>query len=324
MSDLTANYKEKIEFLEYISQQICKDLDIKLKIRVIDNDASELNAETGHIKDNIYFINFTSRIFHLDLEIDDITKRYTEDDLLFFREFRKLNIFSKLKDDTYRVELNNLFSTIIILNIFFHECGHIYAKHIEKKRMIEFDSTKKGSYKLQEHELVADWLSTGYLFELIYFNIAKKIKNKDDFLRLFKETIIFYWLSLTIEFEIFERVHNKKPSPKEYSELTHPIPEVRLFYSREAMFEAMINVLNHYNLSDDKAEEVASYIIDDAYVFIVSFLNITDTSFSLTNNLSMVKQYYVTLRDIPYVNGKTIDNFLHLLPLSDELRNALN
>ena len=243
----------------------------------------------------------------------------------FFWRFKNLSAFEHFEDDTYREDLNNLFSTIILLHIFYHECGHIYANHVDVSGNIhvEYDSTRIGSYEIQEREMVADWLSTNNVIHWIFGTIVSDDNfNPKEILSIFKHIIIFYWLSLTIEFQIFDSNHMDIEKIDDLSKLTHPLPAVRLFYSIEAMRESMANILTAYGLDDNQSEIKINSIIKDAYMWIESFLNITNAPINIKKNKSKITDHYIKLRDIPYEKGAKENTYYHLIPLPNEYRKA--
>ncbi len=317
--NLNERYKKIIEFLHAVSFSYCNDLGIQIDIEVPTDD--QLNACVDRVNDNLYCIKIFPSCLNLDYKIQDITRRYTIDDLQFFWRVNHLVAFEHFKDDTYREDLNHLFATIILLHIFFHECGHISAKHINVSGYIdeEYDSTRKGSYEIQEHEMVADWLSTNYVFRSM-FRVIVPYDNFDseELIAILKQLTVLYWLSLTIEFQIFDSNHMKKMD--DFSTLTHPHPAVRLFYNIEAMHESIADILIAYGLDNDQAETGANIIINEMYIYIESFLSITNAPIDIKKFDFQIIDCYIRLRDIPYKNGAVEDTYFHLCQLPDEYR----
>lgn len=317
--NLNERYKTIIAFLYNMSLAYCNELGIEIEIYILQED--RLNAEVCHVRDNLYCINIFSRCLNLDYEIENITKRYTEDDLNYFWRVKELGIFERFEEDTYREDLNNLFSTIILLHIFFHELGHISAKHIDIAEGVyeEYDSSRNGNYESQEHEMVADWLSTKKLYLAMFYAVVRDDNlNFEEISKILKQITVLWWLSLTIEFQIFDSEHIRIID--DFSTLTHPHPAVRLYYNLEAMKESMVDILNIYGLDDAQAEEEVNIIIDDLYIYIASFLQITDTPINIKKDDYKIMDYYIKLRDVPYREGEGNDDCIHLLPLSDKYR----
>lgn len=320
--NLNEKYETIIKFLHSVGFIYCDELGIQIEIEVPNEDI--LNANVYHVKDNLYRINIFPGCFNLDYQIENITKRYTEDDLKFFWRIKDLMVFERFENDTYREELNNLFATIILLHIFCHECGHIVAKHVDfyEGMYEEYDSTRSGSYEIQEHEMVADWLSTKYVYQSMFYAVTRYDNLVfEDILSIFRQITVLYWLSLTIEFQIFDSKHMKQVD--DFSTLTHPHPAVRLYYNIDSMHEAMEDILCAYGLDDAQAEEEANIIIKELYIYIESFLLITDAPIDFQKNDLKIIDCYIKLRDIPYKEGIEDDFYMHLCRLPDEYRQAI-
>ncbi|HOH87797.1 hypothetical protein [Ruminococcus sp.] len=231
-------------------------------------------------------------------------------------------IFEHSCNDTYREELNNLFSSIILLHIFFHECGHIIAGHVDKSQSLlyEYDASRKGSFAVQEHEMVADWWSTKQLFNLMFHAVNLFNEDNDEKLRILKKITILYWLSLTLEFQIFDNKHPNHPS--DLSSLTHPIPTVRLYYTIEATREGISDVLLQSGLSLENADKGADIIVNAVLDTINSFLGIMNVPIDFKKFDRDVVECYMKLRDIPYEIPRDAQ-YLHLAPLPDGYRESI-
>ena len=316
------NYKKKtINFLEIKSSDFCKQNNIKLEI-IIDS-IDEFNATVEKIGSREYKIKIYSGCLHIDHCIEKMTRRYNEDDLQTFFRFKDLSVFERY-ENTYREELNNLFSMIILLHIFWHEVGHICAGHVDVlHEYIEFDSSAIGGYFKQEQEMVADWLSTKSVFKQIYFDtIHGKVKDSNELIIALKQLVVLYWISLTIEFQIADLKSTSDVS--DFSELKHPYPAVRLLYSIEAMGEAIMDIFNNYGLDDNDAEKAMELIVNDIYIIIDSFLQITDCPIDIKKGESRVIECYKILRELPYSDEYETNDFLHLLQLDDSYLEQIN
>ena len=315
MDYINEKYKYILEFLELISSAYFKGRGIKIHINIPSED--KLNACVKRIGDKEYSIDIYSACLNLNYQIERITERYTADDLKTFYRFEKLGIFDRYDEDTYRDDLNNLFSTIILLHIFWHEVGHIEAGYVDRKQnYLEFDSDEKGCYSKQEQEMVADWLSAKQVFILLYSTaIHSKVSDMNALIKSIQNLIMLYWISLTIEFQIFDSNHTKPID--DFSSLTHPHPAVRLYYSLEAMAEAVVDILDFNGIDDDIAQECMQVIIGDIYILIMSFMGITKSPIDVKKYDKKVIECYKTLREIPYTDDYEKNDFLHLEPLSE-------
>lgn len=328
MRNLNERYKWTCELLNKLANGIAMPNNIKIEVEIASDD--KLNASVQMLKSGHFKILIYSGCINADYRIQKITERYTEDDWLYFEKFNFLNIFEPNSNDTYREKLNHLFGSVMILHILFHECAHICANHVgvSSTNHIEYaKDSKKVGYKYQEREMVADWLATKYLFDLIYqsFIIINDIKSPEH-MKTFGQLIILYRLSLSIEFELFDLNHTCQIN--DYSKLSHPIPAVRLYYSMEAMFEALIDILNNYGLNDEEAVKVGAEVIKGLSFIMLSFIKITDINIDDKSSKNEIYDYYKKLRNVPYEHKhKDEEIYFHLCKYeginSAELNNDL-
>lgn len=141
--------------------------------------------------------------------------------------------------------------------------------------------------------------------------------DSQEIIAILKQITVLWWLSLTIEFQIFDSNHMKEID--DFSTLTHPHPAVRLYYNLDVMKESILDILNSYGLNDEQAENEANNIIEEAYPYIESFLQITNVPINIKKNDFCIMDCYIKLRDIPYQNGAK-DTFMHLERLLDAYR----
>ena len=107
----------------------------------------------------------------------------------------------------------------------------------------------------------------------------------------------------------------------DYSLLTHPHPAVRLYYSLDAMQECILDIFNIYGFDDMQAEYGVEYIVNNIYILIESYLQITETPISIKKDDPQIMDCYITLRDVPYCS-KVKDNYFHLIELPKEYRKS--
>lgn len=322
MCTIKKKYAEIIDFLKRISMEYCKNTDIKIHIVIPDED--KLNASVRRIGEKDYRIKIYPLVFNIDYCIEQITSKFSEDDLQFFFRFKHINIFEKHEGDSYRDELNHLFNTIILLHIFWHEIGHIEAGHFkESHNYDEFDKNKMGSYLSQEKEMVADWIATLHTFSVIYkLAIEGKVSDEYALIAAIKQSIVLYWLSLTMEFQIFDSKHVGHVD--DLSKLRHPHPAVRLLYNIEALAEAIVNIFNLYGLNDEAAEKAMSIVVKDIYIIIESFLQIMNSPINVKKDEKRMMECYKTLRELPYTDGYIINDYRHLEPMDASYAKMIN
>ena len=323
---LNEKYKSIISFFEEASEEVCHDYNFKVIMDVLPDDILNAQVYKDNLQSDVYHIELYSRCLNLSYLIETITKKFDSNDLLFFEDVRKIDLFGKMEASTLREELNNVFATTILTHIFFHECGHIMAGHIELKSFFysEYDSKKVGSYYDQEKEMVADWLSTKYILKSIYKIFSGEDEHHpspEEIVRSIRKVIVLFWVSLAIEFQIFDACHIK--SSTENSKRTHPHPSVRLFYNLEAVFEGVNDLLLAHGLDEDSAEKGTNLIVSDVYTIIQSFIGIMEVP--LYNDLmkNETVDYYMKLRDVPF-EEEWYDDYLHLAQLSPNYRKIVD
>lgn len=322
MNNINDKYRDIVFFLNKISLKFCTEKNIKLSIEIPNED--KLNAGVKKIGDNRYCIKIYPGCLNLYYSIEKITKRYNEDDLQHFSKFKRIAIFECHEEDTYREELNNLFSTVILLQIFWHEMGHIDAGYVDRTReYVEFDSSEVGCYSKQEQEMVADWFSTKQVFKYIYNSVIHgRVRDADELIKVLQQLVELYWITLTIEFQIFDSKLTGEVT--DFSSLSHPYPSVRLLYSIEAMLEAIVDIFNTFGLDDADSENGIVILVKDIYIIIQSFLQITDCPIDVEKYKKEAMDCYKTLRELPYSKGYEKNNFRHLLPLNDSILEDIN
>ena len=305
---------------------MCKENGIRLKISISDVSDKEfpINAYAAYDEtDGSFHICLYPDCLDLSYRILTKTERFTEDDLLFFEKVKGLSIFERFPEDTYREELNNLFGSIILLHIFFHECGHILAGHVGSTKLLlnEYDSSRKGSYAMQEHEMVADWLSTKYIFTAMFHAVNKLNTDNEEKLRIMEKITVLYWLSLTLEFQIFDDQNRDRPAA--ISERTHPLHAVRLYYNTEAAREALSDILLTCGLSPEDADMGSDIIVRSVLTQIESFIVIMDVPIDLKKYDRTTVECYMKLRDVPYEGNKEERLCKHLCRLPENYRESV-
>ena len=314
MDNINNRYKNIVLFLEEVISKFCAEKNIELRIEIPDED--KLNASVKKVAENKYCINIYPGCLNLHYSIEQLTRSFNEDDLKHFFRFERLDIFEHQEEDTYREKLNNIFVTVILLQILWHEIGHIDAGYVDRTcEYVEFDSNKVGCFAKQEQEMVADWFGTQNVINYIYDSaISGRVGDKDELILALQQLVQLYWITLTIEFQIFEMKHPS--NVLDFSLLSHPHPSVRLLYSIEAMAEAIVNIFNIFGLDDDEGEMAMIILIKETYIKIQSFLLMTDTPIAEEKDKKMVMKIYKILRDLPYSKEYEKNNFKHLLPLN--------
>lgn len=318
--NLNNKYKSVLDFLYYASSSLCREYNIEITIDIL--PPLELNAYVyqDSIEENKYHIKLYAGCLCLAYPIGQIIARFEEDDLPFFSYVKDFNIFETDERDSYIETFINMFSSVILLHIFFHECGHIIAGHVKRDRQrFEFDNDREGSYEQQETEIVADWISTKYT--LISFlnainNEGSKIPDEEVTVYI-KQLILLFWLSLSIEFQLFDDKQINKTI--ENSKRTHPLPSVRLFNCTEATAESVYDYLFMRGLDKSAATKVTDNLIASMSMMFLIFQSNMETP--LFDELFSIKtiDYYILLREIP-LSYDVERKYWHLSQLSSQYR----
>ena len=321
MANINENYRNIIDLLKNLSKPFCDKNNIVLNIEI--PDEFKLNASVRKVEEKKYSIKIYPGCLNLDYRIENITKHYNKDDLEHFKRFKNFVAFDQNENDSYRENLNNLFSTTILFQIFFHEIGHIVAGYVDRTReYIEFDSNETGCYSKQEQEMVADWIGTKQALITMYsFAIYGEVKDNEELIVALKELMELYWITLTIEFQIFDTEHSD--IDVDFSKLTHPYPFVRLLYCIEAMREAIMDIFNDFGFNDSEAEKAEQILLKDIYIIVQSFLGLSNCPIDLKKDEKKAYECYILLRELPYSKGYEKNNFLHLEKLDDSYINSI-
>lgn len=87
------------------------------------------------------------------------------------------------------------------------------------------------------------------------------------------------------------------------------------------MQECILDIFNIYGFDDMQAEYGVEYIVNNIYILIESYLQITETPISIKKDDPQIMDCYITLRDVPYCS-KVKDNYFHLIELPKEYRKS--
>ena len=316
--NLNNQYESVLNFLYYASSTLCAEYNVEIEIDIIPN--LELNARVyqDRINTRKYHIEIFSGCLGLEYSIGQIITRFEDDDLPFFSYVKDFSIFDKNEDDAYIDTFVNMFSSVMLLHILFHECGHVIAGHLMKEtHRFEFDKEKKGSYEQQEKEIVADWISTKYTL-LSFLNAIYSMNIPDEEVSVYiKQVMLLFWVSLSIEFQIFDNKHINETVKN--SERTHPHPSVRLFNCIEATNEAVYDFLIMHGLEKSVAARTTDNLILCMSTPLLVFQSLMETPiFKELFSINTI-DYYIILREIPILHDIE-RKYWHLPQLSSHYR----
>lgn len=320
-------YKDDIiKFLEKEVNLILKDQYI---VKIVIESEDRLNATVEKIKDeeDKYLIRiYSGLIGGIPYLLEKYLVRLDANDLLYFKDFNFFNFLrildpSKYNDlseeDTRLLTLQKLFNTSILLNVVFHEIGHILSGHLQNMNLISEENDSINTIASQEKEMVADWYGAKILFEhIIYISRYYEINTIDfsNAKKLFTKPLVFTILSLYLMFNLFEGEYNF--NIEELLKYKHPHPRVRLFYTLEAVRECIYDILNNYLKTTDKViEPLVDEIIREALIYVDSFFSVIDINNEIFDK-NVIKHYFL-LREYPYSKQFEEDDSVHLCKLQD-------
>lgn len=120
---------------------------LDVQLNVIKDNTDEINASIQVVPYNEYLLTLYSGLFYgIDNIVKKLLTRYDDENYLWFSKLAENNIvnFMNLTIDWNLIEeheinktyLNNLFTSLIIQNIIFHETGHIIGEHLTEERVL--------------------------------------------------------------------------------------------------------------------------------------------------------------------------------------------
>ena len=337
MSDNSCGqYDSQILFLKRMTDFKCSRLGIKVDIEVDEEEKEKLGAEVKHKHDNEYQVTVFSESFNLQDKIEAKTPRFDYNDAILFKPVIDKVLKDYLKkspysEENYRDTLNELFGSLILLHVYFHELNHIKSGHFNKVKELrdEIERTGHGSYETQEYEMIADWYSTKDLFCYLCGTVIGDRYSSDDeeFEKKIRIVTILYWITMAIECQIIKEEDTEKhlirktpDGEPDYSLLKHPHPSVRLYYNIDAMREGIADIYEiYFGYDDDKAEETANKIFEERREKLENFrVVLKDLPIIQESEDIKTSYYYILLRDTSSRLRAQSDGLLHLCDLPDE------
>lgn len=291
-------------------------MDNKSKIILVKHDNSmDVNASIKK-EDNNYIISLSSGVtVRIPIRMADFLKKYDEEDWKWFKDFEKFNLLdnggqvdSKEQELKLTEKLSNLFASSIILNIVFHECGHIIANHVDSIKSFNEVTNKKSILNVadQEKEMVADWHSViyhfWYMYSLIYGDKLKD-RSKEDTINSLRQLTVFEWLSICYEFALFDNDNVTASRNK-----AHPHARIRLIACLEAMYEAIVDILDaKFQIDDPASTLIATQILNqETFMIVSSFCQLSD----------------IDIIDKSWHDDNAIEQYIKLREYSESFNNA--
>lgn len=332
-------YESIISVLEDLSNVVYYKKECNLEIKFNPN-MTIINAcvkPDMSTKDK-YIVELYSGCIIQERLIQKVINDFSIEDEEFLEGAKGFNVFEDFEGEIYSDEVNKYFASTILFHIYFHECGHLIAGHADKplphnetpdrEKEPNFPEELRGSYEHQEREMVADHFGTIATISSLFFtkldDAGGKMRQADIRWTL-SSIAILYWISLVIEFQLFEDNHQKSMKSmlakgyvkerdiSDYSKRIHPIPSVRLFYCLEFIHDAVKYVYSHLeNIGDVDTNTEATMCMVKLAVLPLIQKNETplfDNIFSKD-----VVDYYLTLLNTPNKEGtiESDENISHL------------
>lgn len=290
------------QFDKRISEIVNMMMDTKSKdILVKHDDSMEIEANIKKINSK-YIISLSSGMT-LRVPMSMVNKykffeKYDSEDWKWFEDYEKLDLISELnnsEEPQLKEKLSNIFASSVILEAVFHECGHIIANHVDSTKLFK---EAKGEIIIknideQEKEMVADWHGVINHFWFLYsFIYGNKLKNgsSEEIINSLHKLTIFEWLSICYEFALFDRAAVPIVSNK-----SHPHPRIRLIACLEAMYEAIVDILDtKFSIEDSESVMIATQVFDRrAFTIVSSFCQLSgiDLFDKTWHDKNAIKQY---------------------------------
>ena len=325
-------YPNVISALELAREYFFNESNINLTIDIM--PIAELNAQVfpDNQIDDLFHIEIFSQFMYLPEYIRNITRKFDDDDYSFFEIFEPFRLYKTTSegssDYTPKDKVIDILATAVLYRVFFHECGHIVANHVPlyKFPALEYGCKTEGSYARQEKELIADWLGTKHIVRFMFETLIKNEPTEptDDRVELIlKQIVLLYWLSITLEFQIFESIYNaidaksKDKITIDDSKRTHPPIQVRFYYCLEALIEATNDLLVDICGNKRSADIFTHELLSGMQLIIYPFLSVMDVP--ICKELADIKniEYYVKLRNMQYDWVYDERQCQHLMSLAD-------
>lgn len=312
---------------------------LDVQLNVIKDNTDIINASIQVVPYNEYLLTLYSGLFYgIDNIVKKLLTRYDDENYLWFSKLAENNIvnFMNLTIDWNLIEeneinktyLNNLFTSLIIQNIIFHETGHIIGEHLtEEREYYEFDARKVGNIEAQCKEMYADYVSARVLFNTLrnYYeeefsrDVRFNWNDNQDVKKILQHIFVVGFLTLYFQFNL-----NSDDSIISFNTI-HPDKKVRLFYCLLSFRDDVITWMkteevtekNIFNI-DDLFDKL---FIDEMAILIMSFLSLSDLEFTSIMTNEIVEHYFSLL---DYSGEKTINGEVGFLsPIDETYKNSV-
>lgn len=324
------NINEEVleQFFRIIERVMSEQLEVKLS--VIKDKEYGVSASIIKTVDNDYLLTISSGLFDgIIYKVAELTKEYDDNDYLWFSKLAEndtinfMNRFIDLNDieehEIKKTYLINLFTSLIIQNVIFHESAHIIGKHLNSDReYLEYDGENVGNIEVQCKEMFADYVSTKVLLSTLYSYFEEEFVNDANFYSNYDVTVkairhIFLIGFLTLYFQFDFKSKDTIITFDTY----HPHKKVRLLYCLLSFRDEIIGWIKEEAREDQSnIEEIFDFIfIKEIFIYISSFLGLSNLDFKSIMTEEVVNHYFSL---VDYSGEKTNKGEVGFLSAIDE------
>lgn len=329
------NINEEIleQFFRMIEIVISNQLDVKLS--VIKDSEYGVNASIIKTVDNEYLLKLSSGLFDgIIYKLTESTKRYNDDDYLWFSKLAEndtVNFMNRIIDfkhieehEIKKTYLINLFTSLIIQNVIFHESAHIIGEHLNSDRVFfEYDGRDVGNIEVQCKEMFADYVSTKLLLSTLYSYFEEEFVNDAHFyldndvndvaVKALRHIFVVGFLTLYFQFDF-----NSRDTIITFN-TNHPHKKVRLLYCLLSFRDEIIGWIKNEEETREgqsNVEDIFDFLfIKEILPYISSFLDLSNLDFESILTEEVVNHYFSL---VDYSGEKTNKGEVGFLSAMDE------
>lgn len=333
------NINEEIleQFFRMIEIVISNQLEVKLS--VIKDSEYGVNASIIKTVNNEYLLKLSSGLFDgIIYKVTELTKRYDNNDYLWFSKLAEndtVNFMNRIiefnhieKHEIKKTYLINLFTSLIIQNVIFHESAHIIGKHLNSDRVFfEYDGRDVGNIEVQCKEMFADYESTKLLLSTLYSYFEEEFVNDAHFyldndvndvaVKALRHIFVVGFLTLYFQFDF-----NSRDTIITFN-TNHPHKKVRLLYCLLSFRDEIIGwIKEEIRESQSNVEEIFDFLfIKEIFMYISWFLDLSNLNFESIMTEEVVNHYFSL---VDYSGEKTINGEVGFLsPIDETYKNSV-
>lgn len=321
-------------FFHEIEEVMSDRLGVSLSVKK--NSIYDINARIQVIQDNEYLLTLYSGLFYgIDRAVNDFLTQFDSNDYLWFAdlaEFNDINFMNTIiqwefidDNQLQKQVLSNMFTSLIIQNVIFHEAAHIKGNHLNVEReYYEFDPDVIGNIETQSKEMYADYEGARMLLEVLTEFFIKKFSrdnhfnwdDSDDVNKFLRNVFVVGFLTMYFQF-------NLQDSDTSITfDTNHPDIKVRLFYCILLFRNEIVDSISEEDETSFSVGDLFDkFFLDEICIYIRSFLNLTELKFNSIFTEEVVNHYFSLL---DYSGEKTINGEIGFLsPIDETYKNSV-